>query len=172
MTLVQTADYVAQLRAEQAALEAFVMALSPEQQTRPGVCGKWSVKDVLAHVTVWSRYVTELTRAGLAGRAATPHALWGAHLPSRDLQDDALNEWMVEQTAAWSFGEVLGMQREVMMQMIGLAQAIPDAVLNDLELEIKGLPWKKGQPLWQVLNHMSVEHIHEHLAVIRAGLRI
>jgi Protein of unknown function (DUF1706) len=171
MDTIQTSDYVAQLRAEQAALEAFVAALPAEQLTLPGVCGKWSVKDVLVHITVWSRYVTERTRAGLAGRDITPHALWGPHLPSPELQDDALNEWMVEQTATWSVGEVLGMQREVMTQLIGLAQSVSDGVLSDPELEIKGLPWKKGKPLWQVLNHMSVEHIHEHLATIRTALR-
>ena len=41
--------------------------LSEEEMRQPGVCGEWSVRDVLAHVAAWDRATTEAYRSMLAG---------------------------------------------------------------------------------------------------------
>jgi hypothetical protein len=51
MPAIETkAQLVAKLRESRAALEKVVGKADPEAMTRPGVCGEWSGKDVLAHL--------------------------------------------------------------------------------------------------------------------------
>jgi hypothetical protein len=52
---------------EYAALEQFLVALSPAQMLSPGALGKWSVKDVLAHLFEWQRMFFGWYEAGLRG---------------------------------------------------------------------------------------------------------
>jgi uncharacterized protein (TIGR03083 family) len=47
-------------------LQSFA-GLSDEQMQEPGVCGDWSVRDILAHIAAWDRATTEAYRAMVAG---------------------------------------------------------------------------------------------------------
>ena len=56
---VRPADKAALLANIQAGydqLEALLASLSEEQMLIPGVNGSWSIKDNLAHLTVWQNY--------------------------------------------------------------------------------------------------------------------
>jgi len=53
---------------ERKALEQFLAELSPAQMTQPGTVGKWSVKDVLAHLIEWEHMVLSWQATGLQGR--------------------------------------------------------------------------------------------------------
>lgn len=165
-------DYVQVLQAHQIALDDFLAGLSDAQRAQANVCGKWSTKDLVAHFPAWTRYVTSMVRAHVRKRPVTPHELWGHAAPPSHLKDDELNEWMVEQTRGWSFGEVAGVNREVFAQLIGTVELLSENELLDPELEIAGLGWKKGKPLWQVLASMSHKHVDDHLAGLRASLGI
>lgn len=48
-----------QLKADRAWIEAMLSQLTEEQMDRPGVQGNWSVKDIIAHLTVWERRGTQ-----------------------------------------------------------------------------------------------------------------
>ncbi len=48
-------------------LLASFAGLTEEEMAQAGVAGRWSVRDVLAHVAAWDRAVTEQFRAMLAG---------------------------------------------------------------------------------------------------------
>lgn len=69
-------DFLAQARRQMLAgqmkdsreqLLASYAGLSDEEMREPGVCGDWSVAEVLAHVAAWDRATTEAFRQMLAG---------------------------------------------------------------------------------------------------------
>jgi hypothetical protein len=56
------------IRAGYTSFEELLASLSNEQKTTPGVNGKWSVKDNLAHLTAWHTHLADGLEAILAGR--------------------------------------------------------------------------------------------------------
>jgi uncharacterized protein (TIGR03083 family) len=44
-----------------------IEGLSEEEMLEPGVCGEWSVRDVLAHIAAWDRETTAMFEAMLRG---------------------------------------------------------------------------------------------------------
>ena len=165
--------FIATLYEEQMAWEKFIGGFTPEQQVQPNVVGKWSVKDVVAHVAIWERYATALVRAHVRSpsgeKPPTSHELWGMNPPPRELDNDPQNEWLVAQTSTWSFGEALGTQREVRTQMMAAVQTLSEEDLTDPKLEVLGFAWKGEQPLWHVLAEMGYKHAHTHMDNIRLG---
>ena len=110
----------------------------------PGVCGEWSVKDVLGHVTTWE---AELIQSLAMGRA----------LPS--LAVDAFNQ------AAAVLKRRLS-HRELMEQLEETHRSLRDA--------LNGTPssyFEPGESLREKIDADSVLHYDEHAAQIRAWLK-
>ena len=72
----------ARFRDERAKLEAVLSQLSPQQMQMAGVVGDWSVKDLLAHLSVWA--ARTITLMFQAERGQTP---------SLGVPDDHSNDW-------------------------------------------------------------------------------
>ncbi len=53
------------METEHRQLETLLATLSEEQLLQPGVCGSWSVKDVLAHLTWWEQAMISEIRHGV-----------------------------------------------------------------------------------------------------------
>ena len=151
--------------------DEFVRGLSIPQLTQPNTCGKWSAKDAIAHVAVWERYATAIVRAHIRGTPPAPYEMWGLAIPSADLEDDAQNEWLVAQTAAWSVGEAIGIEHEAFTQLLAAIQTLPERDLTDPTVEVLGFPWKKDRPLYEILEEMSVNHAEAHLKVLKTNVR-
>ena len=164
-------EFIATLREEQVAWERFINGFTPEQHVHPNRVGTWSIKDVVAHVAVWERYATAIVRAHVRSPGGenppTPFELWGLNVPPAELDNDPQNEWLVAQTSAWTMGEALGTQREVLVQLMGAVQTLREEHLTDPKLIVLGFPWKGDKPLWHVLAEMSYEHAHTHMDNIR-----
>ncbi len=156
-------ELLEKLRTGQRDWEAFLSRIPAAQREQPNASGTWSIKDVLAHSGVWERFVTARLRAHERGGAAAPGELWGEFVP-HGLADDALNQWCVDQIKHRSFDELLGLQREVRMQLIGTVQALSEHTLSAPEVRVAGLDWKGDTPLWQVIASMSIDHIATHMA--------
>ena len=76
-------ELIGYLGAERAKLEAILARVKPEQMTQTGVCGAWSVKDIVAHLAVWtSREVTVLFQAERGQKI------------SYGVPDDSANDWV------------------------------------------------------------------------------
>jgi hypothetical protein len=79
---VNKQELIAYLGDERSKLEAVLLRVKPEQMTQPGVCGHWTVKDVVAHLAVWtSREVTVLFQAERGQKI------------SYGVLDDGANDW-------------------------------------------------------------------------------
>ncbi len=64
------AELIKDIEVEHQLLKETLESLGTKQMTRPGVCakGKWSVKDILAHLVEWEQMLLGWYRAGLRGK--------------------------------------------------------------------------------------------------------
>jgi hypothetical protein len=67
-----------QLQADRAWIEGMLSGLTEEQMNVPGVEGDWSIKDIIAHLTVWERrgtqWITWARTAAQSGDTEVPLA--------------------------------------------------------------------------------------------------
>jgi uncharacterized protein (TIGR03083 family) len=71
---------IEQIETDRQKLEKTVAALDETQMTQPGVCGEWSIKDILAHLVEWEQMLLGWYRAGLRGevpKTPAPDLNWG-----------------------------------------------------------------------------------------------
>lgn len=68
-------ELIANIQAEHEKLHVLLAKLAPEDMLVPGVAGDWSIKDILAHLAVWtSRAVTLLFQAERNGKPIPPES--------------------------------------------------------------------------------------------------
>lgn len=163
-------QFLQRLQHEQNEWEHFLMKIPHAQRQLRNLYGKWSVQDVVGHVTAWERYLTGRLRAHLHGIAATPQELWGEFVPPGDLEDDALNEWMADQLKEHSFDEIVALQRNVRARLISTVQTMNEAALLAIGVKVRGLPDHAKEPFWQVIASMSYNHAQAHQAGLQQAL--
>jgi hypothetical protein len=79
-------ELIAQTQAQRALLNAVLERIPAERMTEAGAVGRWSVKDVLAHLAVWqSRAITLMFQAERNGKPIPAHV----QFKTRDF--DAIN---------------------------------------------------------------------------------
>ncbi len=150
-------------RAEQAALEQVLAPLSEQQMTTPGVAGKWSIKDVLAHISAWKRVFLARLQAG--ANHSEPLYSWAPGGPTfTDLNDDdenvdSVNDEFYRHNKDRSLQDVLTESRALPEQIVDALQQLS---YDDLAT------WTNGQPLDEYLG--PPEHVEEHLEGIKAWL--
>ncbi len=148
-------ELVDALTAARARLDAAIEGLSPDELTKPGVVGEWSVKDLMAHVTAWD--VDLLTNLGKARRGQKP---------GRTAWDTAGIE---AQNAAW-YAELKDRPLEpVLVDYDGVHQQLLRQLeqLSDAELAAAAA-WLQGRPLFQYFVDHVVTHESEHAADLEA----
>jgi len=92
--------------------------LSDSQLTEAGVTGKWSVKDIIAHVTWWEEEALKhLPLIINGGRPPRYSVKYGGI--------DAFNALMMEQKRDLSLSEVLKQQDETHRRLIAYVQSVP-----------------------------------------------
>jgi hypothetical protein len=93
--------------------------LSDEQMLQTGVCGAWSVKDILAHVGIWEGESLKHLPMILQGeRPASYRRLYGGI--------DAFNAMMIEEWRGHSLAEVRQQLEETHHKLIVYLQGVPD----------------------------------------------
>jgi DinB superfamily len=101
------------------ALKKSYAGLTDAQMMAPGVMEAWSVKDILAHITIWE------------GEALTylPLIMRGGKPPRYSLQGgiDAFNAKMIEQKRGMTLVEVLNALDETHRRLIDYLQIMPEA---------------------------------------------
>ena len=102
------AHVLKRVRDERRRLEANLAPLSPEEMLIPGVTGKWSVKDVIAHIMEWEAMFFPWYEASLRGE--TPEVP-GPGLTWKDLK--VVNQRIYEKHCARPLAEILADFRAV-----------------------------------------------------------
>jgi methylphosphotriester-DNA--protein-cysteine methyltransferase len=101
------------------ALKASYAGLTEAQMKEPGVMESWSVKDILAHVTIWEEealmYLPLITRGGKPPRYRQQGGI------------DAFNARMIEQKRGLPLVEVLHALEETHHRLLDYLQSVPEA---------------------------------------------
>lgn len=111
------------LREESKQWEAFLDQIGPARVDLPGVNGDWSMKDVVAHLTGWNRWLVARLQATQRGEPE-PSSPWPAHLQS----EDEINAWIYESNRGRSVRELLDESPQLFQQLLAVMEGLPDEV--------------------------------------------
>lgn len=160
---------LATLRAERARWEALIAEVGPERLTSPGVCGDQSVKDLLGHLTAYTRRWGAELRAVATGVPPTMRDLFDV-----DALPDGAFEWdetqqnaaIRAQYAPLSPETVLAKWREATDLL--LASVVS---LDEVSIATPGqIPGTGDYPLTKAIAGDTFGHHAHHAAEVRAWL--
>ncbi|HET9911597.1 MAG TPA: hypothetical protein VFQ13_06895 [Anaerolineales bacterium] len=139
------------------------------RMTLKGVSGKWSIKDMLAHILAYELYIADRMNEILHGEhyapARTQNALdaflddfgypdFGSPL----LDDDGPNEWVTEKYKNVSLEDVVAQEIQAFASIIAALEKMPEEVLNQ-------------HNLFDRIANNTYRHYREHSAEIKRWLR-
>jgi hypothetical protein len=141
-------------------LEGELARIPPEAWSRPGVCGVWSVQDIVAHLASYEQAGIDILRTLAAGKAEA------VATPTLDAyrQDPAgFNDAQVEERRVYDAEHILDEYRTAHVQMLELAATLPHAKFS----EIGALPWYGPEySPGDLVVYMYYGHKREHSAQI------
>ena len=136
-----------------------LIAQIPRQRLSESVAaGAWSIKDVIAHVTEYDRWLA----LGLAIRLQKPPQIW-----LDDLSLDAFNAVLHQQIADRNPDDVLLDSQQVFQDLINEVEAHSEAYLFGTH-RVEGVPYEVIP--FQLLKSESYGHYRDHMPAIRAWL--
>ena len=145
-------DFISQVCAVRQEFNTLLDSLTADQMLQPGVCGEWSVKDVVAHIAWYEREMISVIEV---------HALTGSDL--WDLPPEQRNDAVYAVNKDRLLRDVLAEAKLVFADLVRLLPTISEADLNDAT-SFPGMP-SDWQP-WQVIASNTYEHYTDHLAEI------
>jgi hypothetical protein len=136
--------------------EALLTQIDEAQMLQSGATGKWSVKDVIAHVTWCEREMVPVMRT---------HVLAGSEL--WDLSNYERNEIVYQRNRDRSLHEVISDEQQVYVNLIEAAQALSDEDMNEPRCYIH-MP--QNWIPWQLFAGNSFDHYRDHMTSLREWL--
>lgn len=109
------------LREENGRWEALLDQIDPARMDQPGVNGDWSMKDLVAHLTGWNRWLVARLRAAGRGEPKPPPP-WPADLQS----EDEVNAWIYEANRGRTARGVLDESQQVIQQLLAVLGGLPE----------------------------------------------
>jgi uncharacterized protein (TIGR03083 family) len=147
---------------EREVLDEFLSKLSPEQMTRPGALGEWSVKDVLAHLYEWEQMV--LRWLAITERGEVPAVPAEGYKRS---QLPALNEQIRQKHSDRPLDEMLKLYEDSHKQIMGTIESIAEDVMFTSGLH----PWMKKNTLGAYFVSATSSHYRWARKEMKKGLR-
>jgi hypothetical protein len=146
--------------------EELLDQIGPARMDQPGVNGDWSMKDIVAHLTGWNRWLVARLQAAGRGEPQPPPP-WPAHLQT----DDQINAWIYESNRERSVREVLDETHQIHHQLLTVVDGLPDDVQIDEVQTDRAyyLVWVNDQrlPAGEFFDHFWDDHapdVHAWLA--------
>ncbi|HET6594757.1 MAG TPA: hypothetical protein VFG81_03980 [Anaerolineales bacterium] len=139
------------------------------RMTLKGVSGKWSIKDILAHVLAYELYIADRMHEILHGEEYIPCRTQNAldafldefgypDFGSPLLDDDSPNEWIVEKYKNASLDDVVAQEIQAFAAVISSLENIPEALMTQ-------------HNLYDRIANNTFLHYREHTADIKRWLR-
>ena len=97
--------------------------IGPERMEQPGVNGRWSMKDMVAHLNGWQPKLIASMQAAQRGEPEPPPP-WPAQLQT----EDEINTWIYESKKGRPVHEVLNETDQQFQQLIAVIESLPDDV--------------------------------------------
>jgi hypothetical protein len=139
------------LQASRAKLLNAIEGLDPIEMQKPGIVGKWSVRDILAHITRWEAELVRLLFQLKQGQKPDFFSV-----PEQDI--DKINERFYEQSIGRSLDLIFSDLQSVRKQTV---RRLSD--FSDQEISEAGFyPDLKGNALFGYISSNTLEHEAEH----------
>jgi hypothetical protein len=106
--------------------QALLDQIGPERMEQPGVNGDWSMKDMVAHLTGWNRWLAIRLEAALL-KEPKPLPPWPAQLDD----EDEINAWIYDENRRRPLSDVLEDMQQAHQQVMGAIEDLP----NDVRIE-------------------------------------
>lgn len=149
------------IQSERKLLEATQAELSEDEMTRPGANGEWSVKDVLAHIVAWEKFM--LRCLSQIQKGMMPELL-PLDITGDDV--DELNRRIYVENRGEPLDEVLREFGRSYEQAVKAVEAVPEEDLIQAgRIEALG-----GKPLWHMVAANTFWHYAEHRESLQAWL--
>lgn len=159
------AQLLERMRAGRAEWEALLAVVPESRMIEPDVEGEWSIKDILAHVTVYEQWTADQLEGVLRGETemvVRPDLPPGADSNDTDKQNAAYaaayRDRPLDEIAAWS--------REEFPRLLAAVEALPEDIL----ITPGRVPLMRGGVLWELVAGNAYDHYASHAIAIRAWL--
>ncbi len=134
--------------------EELLAQIDEEHMLQPGATGKWSVKDVIAHVMDGERELVQIMHT----HVVTGSELW-------NLSDDERNEIVYQQNRERPLQEIMSEEQQAYANLLAAAQTLSDDDLNDPH-HFQRMP-EEWVP-WRIFAGNSFKHYQDHMPALRA----
>jgi hypothetical protein len=146
--------------------EELLNRIREEEITTPNLIGSMSIKDIVAHLTVWQQ-INVARLEGALHNQKPEYPEWHPEFDPESEEDLAkINAWIYESRHEQPWSDIHREWKERFLHLLELAEAIPE---KDL-VEVGKYPWLKEYPLSAVLLG-SFEHHAEHREPLLIFLR-
>ncbi len=153
---VNKQDIIQQIEQSYAALEAELAVLDAAQMTVPALPGGWSVKDALAHLSVWHRRALDIIDPTNPPRVPD--------IPPGGITDETINAFNGQVYARHKdqpLAEALAAFRSSYRELLASVQRLPEA---DLTRPLLG-----ESTVLDIIAGNTYDHYPEHLEAIQAA---
>ena len=139
------------------------------RMTLKGVTGKWSIKDILAHILSYELYIADRMNEILHGQEYAPCKTQSAldafldefgypDFGSPLLDDDAPNAWVVEKYKNVSLEDVVAQEIQAFSSIVTMLEKMPQKLIEQ-------------HNLFERITNNTSKHYREHLRDIRQWLK-
>jgi hypothetical protein len=135
--------------------EGLLDEIGPVHMDQPGVNGDWSMKDIVAHLTGWNRWLVARLQAAGRGEPEPPPP-WPVQLET----DDEINAWIYEFHRGRSVSELLEETHQVHQQLLAVIEGLPDDTRIETIEPALYLVWLGDQrfPVGEFFDHFHDDH--------------
>lgn len=155
---IEKSELLANIQREYSQFESLLTTLSEKQMTIPQVNGPWSIKDNIAHLTVWQNYLLDQLQGVIADKEPPEF------MPGLSTEDE-VNERVYQENKDRPLADVLAAFRASCQRVQATIKAMSEETLN------VPVPWRKdGNPLWPFIAGNTYGHFQEHGDIIRRWL--
>ena len=150
-------ELLKEIRKERGLLEETLSRLTHAQMLHPDVSGKWSIKDVLAHISTWERWMIRWTNSLLQGKEPDTPESWDV---------ERMNSETYARVRVLPLAVVLEEFRQSYWDSLALAEELSEEQLRTVHSET----WPLG-PLWTGIAANTNWHYKEHREGIQTWLK-
>ncbi len=153
---MDTTQFINTLKETRVEWEALLAQIGETRVEQSGATGKWSVKDVIAHITWGEIEIVPIMRT---------HVVAGSEL--WELSDYERNEIVYQRNRDRSLHEIMSKDQQAYTDLFAAAQTLSDEDLNDPR-RYKHMP--QDWIPWQLYAGCSFGHYQDHMTSLREWL--
>jgi hypothetical protein len=157
---ITKAGLLRELRAVRAEWNALMAEVGAARMTEPGAAGDWSIKDVTAHLTSYSRWFVNASEAHFRGEMPTLDGAEGKSFEQR-------NQYWYQHDRDRSLADVQADSKQVFGRLLEVVELHSEEFLIQPQ-QFEGVP--NPMLVWKMLEGDGYEHYRDHMRSIRAWL--